>query len=84
MPRTVGNVTAEFDPSPDIIHNQITIYGSWVTSLANMEDLVERMVRWDPHPERTVTHRFPLEKADEAYATMDAGECGKVAVVWGV
>lgn len=74
--------TVEFNPSPDIIHNQITMYGSWVTSLGNMEDLVERMVRWNCHPDKTVTHRFPLEKADEAYATMNEAKCGKVAVVW--
>jgi len=74
--------TVEFNPSPDIIHDQITIYGSWVTSLGNMEDLVERMVRWNMHPEITCTHRFPLEKAAEAYATMDAGKCGKVAIVF--
>ena len=74
--------TVEFEPSPDIIHDQITIHGSWVTSLGNMEDLVERMERWDCHPEKTCTHRFPLEKADEAYDLMDQGHCGKVAVVW--
>jgi threonine dehydrogenase-like Zn-dependent dehydrogenase len=74
--------TVEFNPSPDIIHNQITIHGSWVTSLGNMEDLVERMVRWGMHPEITCTHRFPLEKADEAFAVMNEGHCGKVAVVW--
>ncbi len=74
--------TVGFEPSPTIIHNQITIYGSWVTSLGNMEDLVERMVRWDMHPEKTVTHRFPLEKANEAYGIMNKGKCGKVAVVW--
>lgn len=74
--------SVSFNPSPDIIHGQITIYGSWVTSLGNMEDLVERMVRWDLHPEKTVTHRFSLENADEAYATMNEGHCGKVAVVW--
>jgi threonine dehydrogenase-like Zn-dependent dehydrogenase len=47
-----------------------------------MEDLVERMVRWDMHPEATVTHRFPLEKAQDAYRVMNEGKCGKVAVVW--
>ena len=36
----------EFNPSPDIIHDQKTIYGSWVTSLWLMEELVERLVRW--------------------------------------
>ena len=33
--------TVEFNPSPDIIHDQKTIYGSWVTSIWKMEELVE-------------------------------------------
>jgi threonine dehydrogenase-like Zn-dependent dehydrogenase len=74
--------TVEFNPSPDIIHPQVTIHGSWVTSLGNMEDLVERMDRWGLHPEMTVTHKFPLAKAAQAYALMNEGHCGKVAVVW--
>ncbi len=45
-----------------------------------MEDLVERLVRWGVHPAGLVTHRFPLEKADEAYLLMAGGRCGKVAV----
>jgi D-arabinose 1-dehydrogenase-like Zn-dependent alcohol dehydrogenase len=32
----------ELSPSPDIIHDQKTIYGSWVTSIWRMEELVER------------------------------------------
>lgn len=72
--------TCAFNPSPDIIHDQKTIYGSWVTSTWKMEELVERIVRWKIHPEQLVTHRFPLEKADEAYALMASGKCGKVAV----
>ena len=47
-----------------------------------MEDLVERIVRWKIHPEELVTDRFVLEKADEAYALMATGKCGKVAVVF--
>jgi threonine dehydrogenase-like Zn-dependent dehydrogenase len=47
-----------------------------------MEDLVERIVRWKIHPEELVTNRFALEKADEAYALMASGKCGKVAVVF--
>ena len=72
--------TAGFNPSPDIIHPQKTIYGSWVTSIWLMENLVEELVRWDMHPDLLVTHRFPLDKADEAYRLMDKGNCGKVAV----
>jgi threonine dehydrogenase-like Zn-dependent dehydrogenase len=74
--------TVEFNPSPDIIHDQKTIYGSWVTSIWKMEELVERLVRWGIHPEVLVTHRFTLDKAAEAYALMAEGKCGKVAVVF--
>ncbi|HKK81635.1 MAG TPA: zinc-binding dehydrogenase [Prolixibacteraceae bacterium] len=35
--------TVEFNPSPDVIHEQITIYGSWVTNVYRMEELVERL-----------------------------------------
>ena len=52
----------EFNPSPDIIHDQKTIYGSWVTSTWLMEELVERLVRWNLHPEDLVTHRFELDQ----------------------
>jgi len=74
--------TLGLSPSPDMIHDQKTVYGSWVTSIWLMEDLVERIVRWKIRPEELVTNRFPLEKADEAYALMAGGKCGKVAVVF--
>lgn len=74
--------TVSFQPSPDIIHDQKTIYGSWVTSIWLMEELVERIVRWGIHPEDLVTHRFTLEQAADAYALMASGKCGKVAVVF--
>ena len=70
----------EINPSPDMIHDQKTLYGSWVTSTWLMEELVERLVRWNLHPADIITHRFPLERAAEAYALMASGKCGKVAV----
>jgi threonine dehydrogenase-like Zn-dependent dehydrogenase len=75
--------TVSFDPSPDIIHDQKTIYGSWVTSTWLMEELVERLVRWNLHPQDIVTHRFTLDQASEAYRLMASGRCGKVAVCLG-
>jgi threonine dehydrogenase-like Zn-dependent dehydrogenase len=70
----------EFNPSPDIIHDQKTIFGSWVTSTWLMEELVERLVRWNLHPADLVTHRFALDRVGDAYALMASGRCGKVAV----
>jgi len=72
--------TCEFQPSPDIIHDQKTIYGSWVTNIWRMEELVERLVRWQIHPEDLITHRFSLDQTSEAYTLMASGKCGKVAV----
>jgi len=73
----------EMNPSPDMIHDQKTLYGSWVTSTWRMMELVDRLVRWNLHPADLITHRFPLEKVDEAYSLMASGKCGKVAVCFG-
>jgi threonine dehydrogenase-like Zn-dependent dehydrogenase len=70
----------ELNPSPDLIHDQKTIYGSWVTSIWLMEELVERLVRWNLHPADIITHRFGLSEVANAYALMASGKCGKVAV----
>ena len=70
----------EFNPSPDIIHDQKTIFGSWVTSTWLMEELVERLVAWNLHPADLVTHRFALDRVADAYSLMASGKCGKVAV----
>ena len=74
--------TVSFAPSPLLIHKQLTLSGSWVCSLPQMEDLVEYLVRWRLHLEALVTHRFALEQAKEAYELFDSGKTGKVAIVW--
>jgi threonine dehydrogenase-like Zn-dependent dehydrogenase len=74
--------TVTFAVSDLLIHNQITLYGSWVTSLGHMDELLEHLPRWGLHPERVVTDRFPLAEAAQAYRTADAGRSGKVCVVF--
>ncbi len=69
-----------FDVSPLLIHTQITLFGSWVTSLSHMAELAERLARWELHPETTVTHRFTLAEAAEAYRIADGGQSGKVVI----
>jgi threonine dehydrogenase-like Zn-dependent dehydrogenase len=70
----------DIDVSPAVIHAQITIIGSWVTSVSRMEELVERLARWGLHLDRTVTDRFPLAEAARAYEVADSGNRGKVAI----
>jgi len=70
----------QFDVSPLLIHPQITLYGSWVTSLYHLEDLVEHLARWQIHPDVTCTERLPLERAAEAYDLADKAQTGKVAI----
>jgi threonine dehydrogenase-like Zn-dependent dehydrogenase len=48
-----------------------------------MAELVRNLVRWDLHPDVTVTDRFGLDAAARAYAVADAAEGGKVAVTMG-
>jgi threonine dehydrogenase-like Zn-dependent dehydrogenase len=71
-----------FPVSELLIHKQVTLYGSWVTSLRHMEDLLEHLVRWELHPEQVVTHRFALDQADEAYRVADSGTAGKVCITF--
>jgi threonine dehydrogenase-like Zn-dependent dehydrogenase len=75
-----GQIT--FAVSELLIHKQISLHGSWVTSLRHMADLLEHLVRWNLHPERVVTHRFRLDQADEAYRIADGGAAGKVCIVF--
>ncbi len=69
------------DVSPQLIHRHLTMIGSWVTSTVRMAELLDRLARWQLHPDQIVTACFPLEQVSEAYAAADRGEDGKVAVV---
>ena len=74
--------TVTFEPSPLLIHKQLTLSGSWVCGLVEMEALVEFLARKNLHPEATVTHRFPLAEVDQAYRLFDGGTTGKVTLTW--
>ena len=54
--------TVSFEVSKELIHKQITLFGSWVTSLRHMEELVERLDRWGLHPDRTCTQGWPFPR----------------------
>ncbi|MFB9378348.1 zinc-binding dehydrogenase [Kineococcus gynurae] len=70
------------DVSETLIHRQLTVHGSWVTSVGRMSELLDNLVRWDLHPERLVSDTYPVEEAAQAYRTADAAAGGKVGIVW--
>ena len=78
IPGEQGTVT--FEPSPLLLHKNLTLHGSWVTSVANMEKLVELLDRKKIHPSQIITHRFPLRETDKAFEIFATGKTGKVCV----
>ena len=72
----------DFAVSELLIHKQVALHGSWVTSLGHMAELLDLLDRWGEHPERIVTDRFTLPDADHAYAVAAAGASGKVVITW--
>jgi threonine dehydrogenase-like Zn-dependent dehydrogenase len=71
-----------FDVSQVMIHKQVTLYGSWVTSIGHMGDLLADLDRWQVHPEEIVTDRFALDDAAAAYDLADRGTSGKVCITF--
>lgn len=74
-----GNLETEV--SDALLHKQLTINASWVTSLQGMEDLAKMLAAEGLHPEVVISHRMRLDQADEAYALAAAGTTGKVILV---
>lgn len=74
--------TMSLDVSDQLIHRQVSVHGSWVCSVQHMAELLELLARTGEHPERIVTHRYPLAQAGAAYRAADSGEGGKVCIVW--
>ncbi|NUR07717.1 MAG: alcohol dehydrogenase catalytic domain-containing protein [Nocardioidaceae bacterium] len=72
-----------FDVSQQLIHRQVTLYGSWVTSIGHMADLLHHLDRWALHPDRIVTDTFTLDDAAAAYELADRGTSGKVCLTLG-
>ena len=73
----------ETEVSDALLHKQVSIHASWVTSLQRMERLARELVAWGLRPERIVSHRFDFEHADEAYRVAASAASGKVVIVPG-
>lgn len=67
--------------SDALLHKHATVTASWVTSVQGMEELTRMLAAAALHPEIVVSHREPLENADEAYKIAASGAAGKVVLV---
>jgi len=76
-----GNTTT-FDISPDIIHKQLTIYGSWTFSTVGQAECARFVVDRRVPLGRLLTHRFSLDQAAEAYRLFDTQTTGKGVFVF--
>ncbi len=76
-----GNTTT-FDISAQIIHKQLTIYGSWTFSLAGLAEAANFVVEREAPLKKLITHRYRLGQADEAYELFDTGRTGKAVFLW--
>jgi len=71
-----------FNVSAQIIHKQLTVYGSWTFSLRGLAEVAEFVVDRGVPLNDLITHRFRLDQAVEAYELFDSGKTGKVVFVW--
>jgi len=71
---------AALNPSRDLIHKELNVYGAWYFRLSEFAGMVELCSR-GLKPKRVVTHRFPLEEAQQGYDLMAQQKCGKVLFV---
>ncbi len=71
-----GN-TVTLDVSPDVIHKQLTIYGSWTFSSVGQAECAQFIVDHGLDVDSLLTHRFSLEGAESAYKLFDTQSTGK-------
>jgi threonine dehydrogenase-like Zn-dependent dehydrogenase len=70
--------TLETEVSDTLLHKQLTLHASWVTSVPAMAELAENLVAWGMRPETVVSDRFTLDDSDRAYALAAGASRGKV------
>lgn len=74
----------ETEVSDTLLHKQLTLHASWVTSLPAMAELATHLVAWGARPELVVSDRFTLEQADEAFELAAGASRGKVVFDMGL
>jgi threonine dehydrogenase-like Zn-dependent dehydrogenase len=69
--------TATFDMTPDVIHKQLTMYGSWTFSTVLMAECAQFAVDRGVPLGHVFTDSFTLDQADEAFRRFETRGMGK-------
>jgi len=69
--------TASFDMTPDVIHKQLTMYGSWTFSTVLMAECARFAVDRKVPLRHVFTHTFTLDQAPEAFRRFESRVMGK-------
>jgi 2-desacetyl-2-hydroxyethyl bacteriochlorophyllide A dehydrogenase len=70
---------AMFD-SRYVLRNELTIRGSYVMPIGMYDELVRFLIHKKVKLNQIVTHRFPLDKMQEAIDLFYTGNCGKIII----
>ena len=76
-----GSMTLE-NVSQQIIHRHLTVYGSWTFATWMLKEAANWILERNVRINDLITHRFPIEQAQEAYRIFQGGQTGKVVFVW--
>ena len=68
--------------SPDVIHKQLTMYGSWTFSTVLLAECARFAVDRAIPLHRVFTEQFTLDQADAAFRKFAAREMGKGVFVF--
>ncbi len=74
--------TVTFEPSPLLLHKNLTLHGSWVTSVGNMERLVEFLDRKKIHQARSLHTDIRLAGRKKHTAYLQPEKQVKYVLIW--
>lgn len=72
----------EINPSDQIIRKLLTIVGGWYFPLGAWAGISDFVVSRKLNVEALISHQFPLEQAEEAFAKFDRRETEKAVFIW--
>lgn len=75
-----GGTALTVNAAEVFILKQLSLHGSWVSSVAQMEDVTGVLRDRDLHPDALVTRQYRLQDGPVAYQAFDTGSVGKLVI----